>query len=164
MERIKKIDRNDIPVFLRRKRDIDTEQQSLGALVGKTPLALKEWLQDNQKNTWPQDYAALLALGLPIQVVQWLQCLQGYVAAGHLTESELVSLFAEICSNYPLPYSAGLPSLQETYLENYFKHHPEMLNESVDTAQYQLLMALMRAFCTITVKLWPSAVLTPTEV
>ena len=63
-----------------------------------------------------------------------------------------------------VPWSAGLPSLQETYLENYFKHHPEMLNESVDTAQYQLLMALMRAFCTITVKLWPSAVLTPTEV
>ena len=164
VERIKKTDHNDVPAFLRRKRDIDTEQQSLEALVGKTPLALKEWLQHNQRNTWPQNYAALLALGLPAQVVQWLQCLQGSVAQGRVTQAELVSLFAEICSNYPLPYSAGLPSLQETYLENFFKHHREMLNEGLNAAQYQLLMAFMEAFCTITVNLWPCAVLTPTEV
>ena len=82
------VDHYDIPAFLR-KEDLGRKEASVWTLdiqdgrlyndtieyEGLTPLGTYEWVRHKTVNEWPTTYSALLAIGMPEAIVDWLELL-----------------------------------------------------------------------------------------
>lgn len=125
-----------------------------------TPLELKTWLNANDASKWPDDFSDLIDIGLPMEIIDWLAAIDEPLPLDSFTMGQIVRLWLEILTLYPLPKRAGLTTPQEKFLGRYYKRYPERQglceNSPANEGQAYLLKVILEKLVTITSDQWPN--------
>ena len=139
-----------------------SEQDEFARII-VTPLEFKTWLNDNDASKWPEDIVGLIDIGLPMEIVNWLVELDKSLPDDTYTMAQLVKLWLEILTLYPLVrHDGGLVTQQEKFLELYYKRYPEreILDQHAPMSKDEQLAfkAVLEKLVPITSDNWPGAI------
>jgi len=132
-----------------------------------TPLEVKTWLNDHDSSQWPNDLTDLIDMGLPMDIIDWLDALGNALLDKTLSDeaysmTQIVKLWLEILALYPLAKRTGLASQQQKFLQRYYKRYPEReLDDpslAISKQHRELLEAMLEKLVSITSDHWPGSI------